>query len=358
MSAGLRIGYDASSLGARAGIGRYSRELLRALASCEPEHEYVLLNRPRYMPSRVLWMQGQLPLQLRAGTLDLCHFTNYHAPVMRGRPFVVTLHDLSLMSMPGLHPRRRVALGRALIRSAVRSARAIVTPSQSVRAEAIHLLDLDPGRVHVVHEAPAAAFRPIDATAELESTAARYGLRPGFLLAIGTLEPRKNLRLLLAAFQRLRRQGFDEPLVLCGAPGWRNDDLMRQIREQGADASIRLLGYVADVDLPRLLNLAGAFVYPSLYEGFGLPVLEALACGTPTVTSNHGALQEIAGDAALHADPGSLEDLTRSVSTALFDTSIRGHLRNAGLRRAAQFTWADAAHRTAALYRQTAGAVA
>jgi glycosyltransferase involved in cell wall biosynthesis len=340
----LRIGFDSRWLGQSAGIGRYSRELLGALQEHEPDHEYLLLSHG--------WLKAD------ASRLDVCHFTNYHVPVSMERPMVVTVHDLSLITLPGMHPRLRTVLGRPRLRAAVRRAAAILTPSRAVRDEVVHLLAVEPSRVHVVHEAPATMFHRVDDSSELAATSDRYRVGPGFLLTIGTLEPRKNHVRLVDAFARLRSDGFREPLVVCGARGWQTGRLLARIRRLRLDGSVRLLGFVPDADLPRLLSLAGAFAYPSLYEGFGLPVLEALACGTPTVTSNRGALAEVADDAAIQVDPNDVADLTQGLQLALSDDDTRERLRVAGPRRAAAFTWKDAAHRTVGIYQLAAGRAA
>jgi glycosyltransferase involved in cell wall biosynthesis len=367
----LRVGYDATMLTNRAGIGRYSRELLRALVRHEPGNEYLLMSHARTrvragavtvarlqgpaLPWRAVWVQAVLPVLQRIEPLDVCHFTNYHVPLAPGRPYVVTLHDLSLLTMPHLHPRRRAALGRSLIRMTTRGAAAVVTPSHAVREEATRLLELDPVRVHVVPEAPAPLFRRIRDEQVLARTAGRYGLRPGFLLTVGTLEPRKNLEQLLAAYVRLRSDGFGEPLVLCGARGWATGPLMRRIADTRLNGAVRLLGHVPDTDLPPLLSMAGAFAYLSVYEGFGLPAIEALACGTPTVASDRGAIAEVTAGAAVHADPADVREVTDALSLALTDERTRRRLRTAGPARASAFTWELAAHRTAEIYQIAAG---
>ncbi|MGI8533793.1 MAG: glycosyltransferase family 4 protein, partial [Candidatus Limnocylindrales bacterium] len=315
----MRVGFDATTLTMqRTGIGRYTLELLRALARHEPDLELVLMAhrsldadlstngvgalrrlRGPGLPVKLAWMQTLLPVQLAAARLDVCHFTNYHAPLASPLPMVVNLHDMSLILTPRRHPSRRVLTMRPFLRAVARRAAAVVCLTESARRDAIETLDLEATRVHAIPAAPAARFQPITDPAELNETAARYGLGPGFLLFVGTIEPRKNLVRLVESYAHLRADGFDRPLVLCGGLGWQYAELLERIDALGLQGSVRLLGFVPDDHLPRLLSLAGAFVYPSLYEGFGLPIIEALACGTPTVTSDRGAMAEVAGDAAL-----------------------------------------------------------
>jgi glycosyltransferase involved in cell wall biosynthesis len=372
----MRIGYDATSLtGPRTGIGRYTLELLRAMRAQDPGLEFVLMAHrdvardlrhnglaaiPRLrgpdMPARLPWLHGMLPVQLAASRVEVCHFTNYQAPIMTGRPTVMTLHDMSLLLYPDGHPAHRVATMRPLLRAVARRATAVITLTESAKRDAVSVLSLDPERIHVVPAAPAASFRPIQDAAALAGVAARHGLEPGFLLYVGTIEPRKNLERLVEAFAALRRDGFGHPLVLAGSRGWKEEGLLRRIDALGPGASVRLIGYVPDDELPALMNVAGAFVYPSLYEGFGLPIVEALACGTPTVTSDRGAMAEVAGDAALLADPEDTEALRDALAVALHDEPTRRRLREAGPRRAAAFDWGRAARDTVGVYRRALGA--
>lgn len=372
----LRVGYDVTSLTMqRSGIGRYALELLCALVRAEPENEYRLLShralradaaaaiasaglhrlRGPGFPSRIAWMQGILPVALAAADLDVCHFTNYHAPILARGPFVATFHDMSLILSPREHPRLRVATMRPLLRAVARRAAAIITPTEGARMDALRVLEIPPERVHVVPEAPAATFRRVTDVAALDAVRARYRLEPGFLLALGTIEPRKNLSRLVDAYLALRRDGFAEPLVLCGALGWGYSALLDRLRAPELEGAVRILGYVPDADLAPLLTLAGAFAYPSLYEGFGLPIVEAMACGTPTVTSDRGAMAEVAGKGALLVDPEDTAALANALGCALGDVPTRRRLAVAGPQRAADFTWEGAAHRTAHIYQLAAG---
>lgn len=367
----MRVGYDATTLTLRrSGIGRYTLELLYALIEHEPELDLRLMAHRRInddlarnglasierlggpgFPVKLAWMQAVLPFALARSELDVCHFTNYHAPLISNVPSVVNLHDMSLVMMPERHPRLRVATMRPLLRTVAQHSSAVLCLTASARADAISHLDLDPARVRVVSAAPARAFHTITDESRLAAVAARHGLEPGFLLFVGTIEPRKNLIRLVQAYARLRRDGFGAPLVICGAPGWKSGDLVPTIDRLGLSAHVIFTGFVPDDDLAALLNLARGFVYPSLYEGFGLPIIEAFACGVPVVTSNRGATAEVAGGAALLADPEDVDDLTSALASALTDEPTRSRLRAAGLERATHYTWQRAAHETAAIYR-------
>ena len=370
----MRDGFDATSLTIpRSGIGRYTLELARALLAHEPEIELLLITHrplsddlgedpvsrlpqlggPRFRP-KLAWMQTVLPFRATRRRVDVCHFTNYHAPLLSRVPYVVTIHDVSLIVMPESHPTERVASMRPLLRAVARRSAAVLSPTESARAETIRHLAIDPEKVHVVPEAAAPGFGPIGDEARLTAAAARYRVEPGFLLFIGTIEPRKNVPRLLHAYAQLRRDGFAGQLVICGGKGWKSPEIRPTVERLGLTDAVIFTGYVPDEDVVALLNLARAFVYPSLYEGYGLPIIEAFACGTPTVTSDRGATAEVAGDAALLVEPEDVDALRRALALALGNEPTRARLREAGLRRAAEFSWARAARETAAIYRAVA----
>jgi glycosyltransferase involved in cell wall biosynthesis len=372
----MKVGFDATSLTLRrSGIGRYTLELLRALHEHEPSIELLLmahkavdfsstggglsslptLGRPSF-PVKLAWMQAVLPMRIGRRRVDLCHFTNYHAPLMLGVPYVVNIHDMSLIVMPEGHPRKRVVTMRPLLRAIARRSAAVLSLTESARQDTIQFLDVDPDKVHVVPAAAAPGFGPITDEARLSAAAERYGVEPGFLLFVGTIEPRKNLPRLIQAYAQLRREGFSGQLVICGGRGWKSPDVRETVERLELGESVVFTGYVPDDDLVALLNLCRAFTYPSLYEGYGLPIIEALACGAPTVTSNRGATAEVAGNAALLVAPEDVDALKSALAVALHDEPTRARLRAAGFERAAQFTWARAAHETAAIYRWVAEA--
>ncbi len=357
----MRVGFDVTPLSGRgSGVARYTLELLRALRDDAPTVHLELLsnrlpadpdvaselarekylNAPR-LPSRAAWMQAVLPIALRRRHLDLCHFTNFDAPLVGRTAQVVTLHDMSLIVAPELHPARRVHMLRPLMRRAARRADAVVCPTESAMHEATRLLDLDPAKVHVVAGAVAPKFRVLEDDALVEAARRRYGLDRGYVLFVGTIEPRKNIVRLARAFARLRTEGFDRQLVICGAWGWKSDDLRPEIDRLGIADRVVFTDYVADDDLVALINGAGVFVYPSLYEGFGLPIIEAFACGVPVVTSDRGAMAEVANGAALLVDPTDEQELADAIARAVSDDAERTRLRAAGLARATTFNRAQ-----------------
>ena len=361
------VGFDVTPLEERerTGVGRYVERLLAALVARGDSHRYHLLASRslhgvvpagvvdpvgRRFPTRWLWMQAMLPVTLSRLQPRLCHFTNGMAPFGCPCPYVLTLYDMSLF----LHARTQPLKSRLLIRSLVprvaRRAAAVITATDSARADIIRVLGLPPTQVQVVSGGVDPAFRPIDTPDALDPVRRRYGLDRPFILSVGTLEPRKNLGRLTRAFGQLRAQGRREELVLVGRNGWGRDEARRVADALGIATSVRTLGYVPELDLPALYALARVVAFPSLHEGFGFPLVEAMACGTPVLTSNRSAMAEVGRDAALLIDPTAVGSIADGLAALLNDESLRERLRGAGLRRAASLGWSTVAARTVAVY--------
>lgn len=282
------------------------------------------------------------------------HEPNY-LPARFDGPMVVTVHDLSHIYYPECHPWLRVRLLDHLLPRVLERAEVVITVSDCVAREVRATFGLPAGRVQVVPNGVGPGFRPLDADI-IAPTLAEHGLTPdGYLLCLATLEPRKNLDRLLSAFEALPPAlQARYPLALAGAPGWRNQALRARIDRLEAAGRLRYLGYVPADHRAPLYAGARAFAYPALYEGFGLPPLEAMACGTPVLTSNVSAMPEVAGDAALTVDPTDHDAIREGLLRLCEDVPLRQRLRVAGPQRAAHFTWADCARLTAAVYRQVA----
>ena len=367
----MRIGFDGTPLlGQRSGVGYYTSHLLSALVEIQPEWEYLLYsNRPlnglelplpqaqqveqRYFPpSRWLWMQAILPGTIHNSQPNLCHFTNALAPLWQPVPYVLTIHDASLFVYGNYHPRARHLTMRLTLPLVARRAAAVITVSEHSRNDLIRVLSLQPEKIHVVYEAAADEFRPVEDRQALDALRHKYSLPEKFVLYVGTLEPRKNLLRLVRALKQLREQGWTYHLVLAGPMGWMMETFDREVHDMGLQDAVHYLGYVPSEDLPALYSLATVFGFPSLYEGFGLPPLEAMACGTPVLTSNRSSLAEICGDAAYLVDPQSEEDITAGLCALLSDEELRRKLRARGLERVARFSWQRAARETSEVYRQ------
>jgi glycosyltransferase involved in cell wall biosynthesis len=378
----MRIAFDATAMPRlMAGAAVYTYELARALAAVDTENEYVIFARgshfddlPRARPSlrvlkmrapsrplRLLWEQAVLPWSARGGRglrIDVLHSPHHTTPLVRPRPDcarVVTFHDLTFFLLPERYPMTRRLYFQTMTRLSARVADAVIVPSEAVRGDVVHVLGVPQERLFVIPEAAGSAFHPQDAVA-IEAVRRRYGLEGPFLLSVGSLEPGKNRERLLQAFARLRARGLQHTLVVAGQRAWRYEGEAPLARRLGLADSARFLGHVPQADLPALYSAADLFVFPSLYEGFGLPALEALACGTPVVASNVSALPEVVGDAALQVSPLDVEELADAVERLLRDDRLRSDLRERGLERAAQFSWEKAARQTVEVYHWAARA--
>ena len=367
----MHIAFDGTALRpGRTGVGYYTEHLLHHLARVALNDELIVVSNrsidtttalparvriatpPRGVP-RLVWMQTLAVTALRQVDADVVHFTNGMLPIVSPVPTVVTIHDMSLRLYPRYHPARRVLLNRPLVDLAARRADAIITPSQSARRDIVRFYELDPGRVHVVYEAAAPSFQRVDDPIELERVRRRYHLHDRVILYVGTIEPRKNLPTLIDAFAARRRAGeLNHQLVCVGPYGWLSRGIDEQIARTGVAHAINFTGYVPFEDLPALYSLAEIFVYPSTYEGFGLPVIEAMACGAPVITGGTGALAEIGGAAVERVDRIEPDSLGRALVALARSRDLRQELSAAGLERSATFSWERAARESLAVYRE------
>nr|HID12592.1 glycosyltransferase family 1 protein [Anaerolineae bacterium] len=358
----------------RAGLGRYAESLARALVA-QPINQLPLAffyNRERgvrplsglahvptrtvalgYKPWRMLVWLGQLA---RVGfdhllpDAELFHATEHLLLPLRTIPTVLTVHDLIFRHLPAHHkPLNRWYLNLTVPLYCRRADR-IIAISECTRRDLIAAYGLPPRKITVIYEAADPRFRP-QPPETVAAVRARYGLPDRYLIFVGTIEPRKNLARLLAAFEAVHAERLSDGLVIVGRRGWLYDDFFGRLEQSPARDAVLFPGYVPDEDLPALYAGAQALVFPSLYEGFGLPVLEAMACGTPVVCSNISSIPEVGGDAALYFDPTDTEALTEAIHTVLSDTGLHGEMRGRGLAQAARFSWRRAAEATAQVYR-------
>lgn len=363
------VAIDATTLrGNISGVGYYTARLMESLVNGAGggvvERVVVLSNREvplaagervtvyerRRFPIRSVWMQLLLPGILRDLKPDLVHFTNYLAPVVTGAPYVVSFHDMTLSLFPECHTLKKRLLTSSLIPFMARAARLILTPSESTRRDVVRLLRADPGRVRVIPYAPSPLFRPArEGPASLE---AEHGIRPPYFLYVGTLEPRKNMSRALRAFARVAPGLPDHRFVLVGERGWKYAEVLREAERPELAGRVVLLGYVPESHLPLLYTHADALVYPSLYEGFGFPVVEAMACGTPVLTSRGSSLEEISEGAALLVDPLDEAALASGLEALATDEELRRGLGARGRERAAQYSWERTGRETVAAYQE------
>ncbi|MFN7963646.1 MAG: glycosyltransferase family 1 protein [Thermoanaerobaculia bacterium] len=360
----MRIGIDvAKALGPPDGIATYTAGLLAGLAEVDSPGSYRLYGLSANVDRAALEARvGPLPASFevmppgppRAGEVEVFHAPAHQLPRLPGTRMVFTLHDLTFLSHPGFHTLgNRLLCLQGLCRALAQEAR-LVAVSENTRRDALARLAVPPTQLAVVPGAVGAEFHPREA-AEVSALRARLGLERPYLLALGVLEPRKNLRRLVEAFaalpEPLRRA---RQLVVAGRRGWLAEGPESWPEAQALGEQLRLLGEVAGADLPALYSGADAFAYPSLYEGFGLPPLEAMACGAPVLTSRISSLPEVVGEAAVLVDPERVESIRDGLAELLGSAELRQRLRAAGLERARLFTWQKTARAMVEIYREGA----
>jgi glycosyltransferase involved in cell wall biosynthesis len=368
----MRIGIDARIVYyARGGIRNYTLHLLEALAKLDGATDYRVLHSrkerapfvpgpnfravPCWTPSHHRLERWALGAEIARLRLDLLHTTDFIPPAFGYRRSVITVHDLTFLHYPQFLTPASYAYYNRQIVWAVRRADHILADSFATKADLVALLGVAQERVTVAHLATDPSFHPMPAM-EAARIAARYNLRPGYLLCVGTLEPRKNLPGLLRAYRLLLdEQVTDAPLVVVGGRGWLYQPIFECIQELGLRGQVHLLHNVPDTDLPALYNAAILLTTPSFYEGFGLPALEAMACGTPVVVSDRSSLPEVVGEAGLLVNPEEIEEIAGALARVITDETLRNRMREQGLAQAARFSWEQTARITLSVYRAVLG---
>ncbi len=377
----MRICLDVSAaVHRRAGLGRYTLELTRALVA-QSEHDYIAFYHQRgqarldppidSLPRRTIQLSVKpwrlttmlahwfgVPQDALFPGVDLFHATEHLLPRLRHIRSVFTLHDLIFRFDPGSHlPLNRIYLNTMMPRF-LRAADAVIAVSECSKRDAVRFYATPAEKIHVIPEGVEARFRPI-ADPQLEPVRHKHHLPDRFVLCVGTIEPRKNLPILFEAMASRRERGLEPwPLVIAGKAGWLYEPILRRIAELNLQNWIHLTGFFPDDDLPALYNAATLLAMPSRYEGFGLPVLEAMACGTPVVCSNISSLPEVAGDAALLVPPENVQGWAEAITRLCNDNALHARMRERGLAQAAHFTWENAARQTADVYHLIAGQTA
>jgi glycosyltransferase involved in cell wall biosynthesis len=355
---------DGDTIGrGRTGDESYTINLLRELPVAAPELSLACtLRDPADVPSDVPSSVRRLALNVvspyrriplafpalaRREEAALAHVHYFVSPRLRC-PAVVTVHDLSYARAPELFSRRDRTLLR-LVRGSVRRAARVIAVSEFTRADLCQVYGIDPAKVVAIPNGVSSEFRPIDGAKE--RVRQRFGIDRPYVLCVGALQPRKNVPLAIEAYAKLMGRGTDCELVIAGGDRGGRLDVLDAILRARLTGRVHLVGRVEDEELPALYTAARALVFPSLYEGFGLPALEAMACGTPVIASNTTGLAEAVGDAGLTIDPRSADELAEALGRLLDDQALRDRLIAAGLARAADFTWERAARSTADVYR-------
>lgn len=349
------------------GIGRYVRELVAALAKLPAQHEYRLFVsgakqlppppganfawKPTRLTPRMLariWQRARIPLPVEffTGSVDLYHATDFVLPPTRART-LLTVHDLSFVRVPETASPRLKAYLDVVVPRSVRRAEHILADSQATKGDLITLYDTPTDKITVLLCGVDARFHPVADPAIRQ----KYSIPPRpYIFSVGTVQPRKNYARLIQALAALRARSYDVDLVIAGGRGWLDDPIYAAISDLNLTDHVHVIGFAADDDLPALYSQALITAIPSLYEGFGIPVLESMACGTPVVTSNVSSLPEVAGDAALTVDPTDLDAIIAAMQRLIDDETLRADLSARGIARARQFTWERAAQQLQHIY--------
>ncbi|HUG16574.1 MAG TPA: glycosyltransferase family 1 protein [Thermomicrobiales bacterium] len=356
----------------QAGVSRYTEALVRELPRRSPGDTFVVFTGPDRPPSdrdfdasvewahsraptgrpliRIAWEQTVGFMVARRHRLDLVHAPVNVTPLVTLCPRVVTIHDLAFHHFPEQYPGPQQRYLRAMTRLSVRRATRVIAVSEATRQDVIVTYGCAPERVVTVPNGVSTEFRPLpeDVVAAFRKS---EGLAEHFILFLGTLQPRKNLETLLRAYARAHTDaGWS--LVVAGAAGWSYDPIFDMARDLGLADKVRFAGYVPPERLPLWYNAAGMLVYPSLYEGFGLQLVEAMACGTPVIASNTSSLPEVVGNAGLLVGARDVDGFARAIVTLARSPEMRADLRARGVRRAASFSWEATADRTLSVYRE------
>lgn len=357
----------------KAGIGRYVRELTSALAQADtgtpyrlfvagtsrdqlppaPHHNFAWHTTPltpRWLAR--IWYRARLPLpvEIWTGKVNLFHATDFVLPpTLPKTRTLLTVHDLSFVRIPeAASPRLKHYLDQVVPRSA-RRADHILADSQATKDDLIAIYNLPPDKITVLLSGVDPRFKRSSIGLLTMRKTYRMGQRP-YLFTVGTVQPRKNYVRLVLALQQLRREGYDLDLVICGGKGWLADPLYEAIRSENLEEHVHLIGFADDADLPALYSGAEIVAFPSLYEGFGFPVLEGMACGTPVVTSRVSSLPEVAGNAAMLVNPLDLDEIVNAIRRLLDDSALRAELIQKGYEQVKRFTWEASANHLRQIY--------
>jgi glycosyltransferase involved in cell wall biosynthesis len=379
----MRIGVDITAAVTQGGgIGRYTRELIYALIKADKENEYHLFSarQPAVLPVPDpvpageniryhqaplnerwlyrLWYRLRLPLpvQLLTGSLDLFHSPDFVLPPVRGGiPTILTVHDLSFVHFPDTFTPALVNYLNKVVPWSVERATHILADSQATKDDLMNIWQVGAEKVTVLYSGVSGRFRPVTDKKQLAAVRQKYGLGSApFLVSVSTLQPRKNFQMLIRAFKPVAEQQ-PHNLVIAGGKGWLYEEMLAEVEKQGLAGRVKFIGFVADSDLPALYSEAALMVFPSLYEGFGLPLLEAMACGVPVLSSNSSCLPEVVGEAAVQLSPTDQEAWSQMMNGLLADSGRRARMVAAGFLQARKFTWKKAAVQLLGIYRELAG---
>jgi glycosyltransferase involved in cell wall biosynthesis len=363
-----RLGIDVTSaLSQHAGIGRYTRELIRTLVRSNDSFDYTLFSakiprarelipdefrekeevRIRTAPISEKWLyrlwhrlRVPVPVQWFTGELDLYYSPDFVLPPVAGSiPTILTVHDLSFVHFPETFTPSLITYLNEVVPRSVRKASHILADSEATKVDLVNIWEIPDKKISVLYSGVDRSFRPVTDKGHLSSMREKYGLgQDPYILSVSTIQPRKNYQMLIRAFKRIASD-YPHRLVIAGGKGWLFESILEEVRIQNLEDKVLFIGFVDDDDLPALYSDATLFVFPSLYEGFGLPLLEAMACGVPVISSSASCLPEVAGEAALTLPPEDERAWTGGIQGLLDDPNRRMKMVASGFRRSREFTW-------------------
>lgn len=365
----MRIGIDGRTIFTNpTGIGSYTRNLIKNLAEIDRENEYfVYFDRKKELRDLnkfsnfhqkglhfpIFWTQMRIPLELRKDNVDLYQGSN-SIPLVHICRTVVTIYDLAFELFPQYFPIKSLLFYKCIVPTAARKADKIITLSYSTKNDLVNFYKIPPSKIEVIYCSVDHFFKPINESVTLQKVLKKYNITQQYILFVGALQPRKNIQKLIEAYVMLKEnQKISHKLVIVGGTGWYYSEIFKLKEKFKLKDEVVFTGYVPGADLPFLYNGAELFVYPSLYEGFGIPPLEAMACGTPVITSNTSSLPEVVSDAAVVINPYDVEELAQAMGRILKDNELKKILRKKGLRRAKFFSWRKSAQKTLAVFKET-----
>lgn len=355
--------------GNRTGIGSYTYNLTRNLLRIDNENEYVLIHRyqtdnpiyreadeiiipfPRIPLRETIGNNILLPFKLRKYKLDIIHDPSQISPFLfnPSPKKVLTIHDLTPILFPETHGGIHTFLQNNILPRSLKRVDSIIAVSNSTKNDIISYFKIAEARVKVIYNGVDEIFQVLHED-EMEDVKEKYEIKHPFILYVGTLEPRKNIPTLLRAFYLLKKKGIQHRLVIAGGKGWKYKSVYKTVNELNLQKEVIFTGYIPSEDLPKIYNAADLFIYPSLYEGFGLPPLEAMACGTPVITSNTSSLPEVVGDAGILVDPLDVKKIADVMYKVLNNMDVRDRMVKRGLERAKMFSWEKCAEETLGVY--------
>ena len=354
----MKIGIDIqTTLGQKSGFGFYVKNLVEHLKKVDADNEYVLIAPDSQTdfttPQRFIWDQFSFPKKAREAKVDILHQPCFSAPIFYQGKIVLTIHDLISHYFPQNMPSGSRLYFSRWMPLTYKKAKKIIAISENTKRDIISLLKIPEEKIVVIHSAVSDDFKPISNSNIINRVKEKYQTGENYILDVGTLEPRKNLPFLVRAYHKAINDGnIKHNLVLTGKKGWYYENLFDLIKELKLEDRVILPGYVADEDLPALYNGADLFCFPSLYEGFGFPPLEALSCGTPVIAARNSSIPEVIGEAGILLDDYNKSLWANNMIRVLTDKKMANVLREKGLAQAKKFSWEKTAQATAKVYRE------